>query len=126
MGGGESVLKSLNVLDGSTSGSTGSGGDGRVRQAIRAITAASVLEGAVSRLLNIQVELDAHQTENYNLLKYLCALLVLVGLVALSAWTCRSREVPRIRAVRETDERSEDCWSVIESEPEGQDEGSVG
>ena len=120
--GGESAWKSLNVLDGYTSGSTRSGGDGRVRQAIRAITAASVLESVASKLLKVQVELDDSQTESYDLLKYLCALLVLVGLVALSAWKCRSRETPRIRVVRETDERSDEDWSVIlGSEPEGAD-----
>ncbi|CAE6962985.1 RE1 [Symbiodinium sp. CCMP2592] len=131
--GGESAasLKAIQSVElESSSGSLRSGGDGRVAQALRAITAASLLEAVATKLVKINIEIDEHEKsqldENVHLLKYLCAVLVLVGLVALTAWKCCDRELkdtPRIRAVRgQTDEEPDEDWSVIlGSEPEGSD-----
>ncbi|CAE7867861.1 RE2, partial [Symbiodinium necroappetens] len=75
--------------------SSGSGGDGRVEQALRAITAASLIDGVASKLMKIQVEIEEEKNqldEIFDLLKYLSAVLVLVGLIALVAWKCWKRE----------------------------------
>ena len=103
-------------------------------QAVRAITAATVLDGVAFKLMQMQIEMHEPQQnmldETSNLLKHLCALLVLVALMTLTAWKSRSRELgaPRIRAVRRlSDEGSDDFWSVIrESQPAGADPGTEG
>ncbi|OLP87837.1 putative transposon protein [Symbiodinium microadriaticum] len=86
-----------------------SGGEVRVAQALRAITAASLIDGVASKLMKIQVEIEEEKNqldEIFDLLKYISAVLVLIGLVALVAWKCWKREAvdaPRIRSVRSLD-----------------------
>ena len=122
------AVQSVECNTGSTS--SRSGGDGSVVQAIRAITAASLLHVVATKLVKINIEIDEHEKiqldENMHLLKSLCAVLVLVGLVALTACKCCHRELndaPRINAVRgPTEEEPDEDWSVIlGSEPEGSD-----
>ena len=92
------ALKAVQSVECNTrSTSSRSGGDGSVVQALRAITAASLLHGVAAKLVKINIEIDEHEKiqldENVHLLKSLCAVLVLVGLVALTAWKCCHREL---------------------------------
>ena len=118
--------------------SLGSGGvnSGGAEKALKALTAASLLHGVVSKLVTVQVDIETEEKAqfdyNNNLLKLACGALLLVALIALATWKCLKHVDPRIRVVREFSETSSD-WSHVRSEPaspdgkdEDDDEGSKG
>ena len=116
----------------------GSGGviSGGAEKALKALTAASLLHGVLSKLVTVQVDIEPEEKNqfdyNNNLLKLACGALLLVALTALATWKCLKHVDPRIRVVRELSETSSD-WSHVRSEPaspdgrdEDDDKGSKG
>ena len=108
----------------------GSGGvtSGGAEKALKALTAASLLHGVMSKLVTVRVDIEPEEKTwfdyNNNLLKLACGALLLVALTAFATWKCLKHVDPRIRAVRETSETSSE-WSHVDSEPaspDGKDE----
>ncbi|CAE7635935.1 RE1 [Symbiodinium sp. CCMP2592] len=120
--GGEShaVKKATKAESGVGSGNVISGG---AEKALKAVTAASLLHGALSKLVKVQIELEPEERvqleDNISVLKLACGALLLVGLTVLATWKCM-QHIPRIRAVRESSDTSSE-WSHVQSEPEGPD-----
>ena len=116
--GGEShAVKTVRTASRSEKKLTSGASSGGAERGLKALTAASSLHCVLSKVIKVQIDVDAepdHPTTGIaNTLKLACGVLLVFGLSMLLAWKCVLRETPRIRMVRESE--NDDEWSLVRS-----------